>query len=80
MARPKRVFTPGGVPIHSITIHMFDDMVETIEFKCNNEVINTIVGDGNRQGECICGRDFSTIGDYKNKIILGGLTDGNKIH
>lgn len=65
MARPKRVFTE-----HSLMIHIFDDMVETIEFKCNNKVIKTIVGDGNIQGECVCGREFSTTGDYKNKVIL----------
>jgi len=55
---------------HSLSINTFDDMVETIEFKCDNKVIRTIIGDGNIQGKCVCGRDFTTTGDYKNKTIL----------
>lgn len=62
MARPK----------HSLTLHMFDDMmVETIEFKCDGKTMDTVVGDGNIQGDCLlCGRDFTTTGDYTNKRIL----------
>lgn len=57
-------------PKRSLTIHMFaEDMVETIEFKCGGKVIKTIVGDGNIQGQCVCGKDFTTKGDYKNKTI-----------
>lgn len=60
MARPK----------HSLTLHMFDDMVETIEFKCDGKTMDTVVGDGNIQGDCLlCGRNFTT-GDYTNKRIL----------
>ena len=56
---------------HSITINMFDDMVETIEFKCGDKVIDTVVGDGNIQGDClVCGRQFTTTGDFRNKRIL----------
>lgn len=50
---------------------MFDDMVETIEFKCGDKVIDTVVGDGNIQGDClVCGRQFTTTGDFRNKRIL----------
>lgn len=55
---------------HSLTLHMFDDMIETIEFKCDGKVMRTIVGDGNIQGDCLlCGKDFTTTGDWTNKRI-----------
>ena len=61
MARPK----------HSLTLNIFDDMIETIEFKCDGKIMKTVVGDGNIQGDCLlCGQDFTTTGDFTNKRIL----------
>ena len=57
---------------HTITVTMFYDMVESVEFRCGDTVINTLVGDGNIQvDDCpCCGRDFTTAGEGVNKVML----------
>ena len=56
---------------HTIMVTMFDDMVESVEFRCGNEVIAATVGDSNIKTNCrVCGRDFTTVGEGTNKVIL----------
>jgi len=56
---------------HSLRIDMFGDMVESIEFSCDNSVFSTLVCDGNIQGDCPnCGRDFTTVGAGACKVIM----------
>ncbi|MCK5016949.1 MAG: hypothetical protein KAS32_07735 [Candidatus Peribacteraceae bacterium] len=56
---------------HNINVIIFDDMVESVEFRCGNEIITAGVGDFNIKTNCrFCGRDFTTVGEGASKVIL----------